>query len=144
MYTRETIQKDQQTFANNTFTHCASTTTNNSTNTTSSLTSTATTATTSSTATGTTLPALLGSNHSPSSISGGTIAGITIGGAAVSLVLVAVLFFLLRRRRRSSSSPDKISSYTRPEMQQNTYQIEPFIPPSSNCKSVQCTSYPKY
>jgi len=140
MYTRETIQKDQQTFANNTYTHCVSTTINNSTTTTTSTSAVATTTTSSAN-----LPGSTGSSgRSSSSLSAGTIAGIAIGSMAALLSLLGVLFWLLWKRRRDSSFPDKISSLTQPEIEQVGYQIEPFISPSSSASVGFLASYNKY
>ncbi|KIM77382.1 hypothetical protein PILCRDRAFT_618454 [Piloderma croceum F 1598] len=117
IYTRETIQKDQQTFANNTFTHCASTTINSTATTSSGATSTSNSVATSTKSTG--------SSHASSSLSMASIAGIAVGGVIALLLLIGIpLRFLQKRRRRPS--PDKIISA---DMEQAAYQIEPFLGP---------------
>jgi len=129
IYTRETIQKNQQTFANNTYTHCASTTINNSTTSTSAV---ATFTPTSSAG----LPGSTGSSdHSSSSLSGGTVVGIAVGSMTALLSLIGVLIWFLRKRRRDALLPDKISSLSPPEIEQVAYQIEPFLHSSSGAAS---------
>jgi len=124
MFTRETIQKNQQTFANNTFTHCASTTINNSTATTSS-------GAGSSVATSTNSPNLTGSSHASSSLSKAAIAGI-----AVAVVIALLLLIGIRLQKRRRPSPGKIISAR--HMEQAVYQIEPFLGPPPGGESTQC------
>jgi hypothetical protein len=118
MYTRETIQKNQQVFGGNTFTHCASTTINNSTGVTSVTSATSTT--TNGAATIPTNPA------QPAHLSMAAKAGIITGGIVAALLFIGILLRFFQRRRNRYSSPDKIVSATRPDMEQAAYQIEPF------------------
>jgi hypothetical protein len=120
IFTKETIQKNQQTFANNTFTHCASTTINNSTNSASrsnsATTSSATTTTTSS----------LDQSSDTSSISRGTIGGI-VAGVTVALLVIGMFVWFLRRRRDKS---DYAYNGVYPAIDEASYNVELYSPPS--------------
>jgi hypothetical protein len=129
MYTRETIQKNQRAFANNTFTHCASTTIN-------ATSSTSTSSYTSSSAAMTTKsPDSAGSNRSSSSLSTGTIAGIVVGAITGLLLFVGIFLGCLRKRR--SDLPSDIVTSANPYIEQSTYQIEPFLEPHPGGQSSQ-------
>jgi hypothetical protein len=127
MYTRETIQKDQQTFANNTFTHCASTTINSTTTTSSGATSTSSSAATPTNSTS--------SSHTSSSLSKASIAGIAVGSVVAFLLLIVILLRFLQKHRRLS--PDKSIGAARPDMEQSAYHIEPFLGPPPGGESTQ-------
>ncbi|KIM77383.1 hypothetical protein PILCRDRAFT_825342 [Piloderma croceum F 1598] len=88
--TMETIQKDQQAFANNTFTHCTSTTIDNSTTSVSG-----STTATSSSSTGTS-SANTPSSHANTSMSADVI-GIA-AGSVTALLVVGLLVWFFRRR----------------------------------------------
>lgn len=121
-FTRETISKDQLTLANNTFTHCPSTTIN--TNTTSSVSASHSTAAASSKAS---KGAQVSSSTHANSISPGAIAGIAIGGIVV-LLLAALLAWYLRRRRQSKRTEGFFTSGERPMIDEPAYHaVEPFM-----------------
>ena len=120
MYTRETIQKNQEVFAGNTFTHCASTTINNNTSVISTASATSTTTNGAAVPTNPPQPA-----HS-FSLSMAAKAGIITGGIVAVLLFIGISFKFFQRRRNRYSSPDKIVSATCLGMEQAAYQIEPF------------------
>lgn len=148
MFSRETIQKNMQTYANNTFTHCASTTINNSTTSSHSSSATKTSA-----GQGPSSSSTSGQpqQHTSSSLPKGAIIGIAVGAAAALSILISLLVRSLRKQRNTSSAPDEIQNSQISPMEQRAYQIEPYQtpapppppPPSTGVYlSSKCISFP--
>lgn len=115
MITRETIQKDQQAYWNNTFTHCPFSVRDNSTHTTSASSSATST---SSIPTGSMLPSQQRNELEPSNVlSTGAIAGIVIGCFAPLSLLVAFAVWYFRHKKSDN-------------WEYSNLQLQPFLAPA--------------
>jgi hypothetical protein len=130
-YTRQEITKQHEAFANNTFTHCASTTIQVSNSTSSNGTHPTSTSGPSGTA------ASAGAKASSLSI-GGIAAGVSIG-TIVFLLAVGFLVWFLRKRRRLTKEKEFLD-LTGPNMDEII--ARPFIPPTGY--STHSKSYRSY
>jgi hypothetical protein len=111
IFTRDTIQKDQQALANNTFRSCTSTTINSTTTASGSISVTSSSDGTTST------NSPIYSSHANTSLSGGTIAGI-ITGAVTALLVVGMLVWFFRMRHSTEYLYNAVHS--------DEYTVEPF------------------